>query len=177
MKYIIYSILILFLLAVNIESTRLFLAWPVRLNLLLLLIVFAGLKKHNYDFLWMAFVCGLFLDFYHAAPFGSFLFTFLITAWLVSWAARIFWVYELDWRGIGLFMVLALIFSEILLWTYSAFLPGREFANVSFDFRQFFVRLVYQLPLHLLLALPLYALWQRIEHMIAKMESGRMVLK
>ena len=80
MKYLIYLIAIILLLALDLG---LFGQLPINgqvPNLLFLLTLYFVLDKKDNDFLFVAFVCGLFLDFFSVGFFGRFTLAFLLTA-------------------------------------------------------------------------------------------------
>ena len=105
------------------EAARLFFYTPVRVNLLVLPVIFSAVEKRDRSFLFLAFVSGLFLDFYGSAPFGTFLFSFILGASLLNWAAQAFWVHALSFKPFALFTASALVLIGILTRIFSAILP------------------------------------------------------
>ena len=177
MKYLIYTILIIVLLSINMEAARLFFYTPVRVNLLVLPVIFSAVEKRDRSFLFLAFVSGLFLDFYGSAPFGTFLFSFILGASLLNWAAQAFWVHALSFKPFALFTASALVLIGILTRIFSAIFPEGGFTLFTLSFSQEFWRFILSLIFGLLAALPVYFLWRFAERLIVKLEAKRLVLK
>jgi|SRR3989344_92051 len=177
MKYIIYIIFILLLLAFNTELASMLIGTPFRINLLLFPAVFAALEKKDRDFLFLAILGGLFLDSYNAAPFGSFTVSFLLAASILNWAVKNFWIYEPNLKLLVLSVLFSFFAIEILVRLLAIFLPTREFVVGFSVFSNFFPAVLYASLLHLVLAFPVYGLWQLVRRILESMETKRIILK
>ena len=173
MKYVVFTIAVFVLLAFNSELARLFLNTPVRFNLLLLFVVFSALDKKDTIFLFLAFFCGLVLDAFHSAPFGSFLLSFIVIASALNKVAKTFWVYELNWKFIALFIGLATIAAELLPLLLAKVLPGTGVGSFQYGLGQFGARVFYSLLVNLALAIPLYFYWLATKDLSARLEGNK----
>jgi cell shape-determining protein MreD len=176
MKFLVYSLLLIILLSLNLETARFLNGTGVTLNFLFLIVVFASLESRDYSFLFVAFLAGLLIDFYNAAPFGSFLFSFILLASLLNWVARTFWVYELNFRAVAIFLGIAFVVLEILIWLGR--MNANEFSGgIINNSKSLALSLVYGLPLNLIVAVPIYALWRFMQRSLEKMENTRVFIK
>src|SRR5438094_397656 len=101
MRYFIYILAILALIAINIGLfNNLKLAWQIH-NLLFLFVVCASLLKKDFDFFFIGLVGGLFLDFYSPNFFGGFTLAFIVTGMIIYLFIRTFAVSDLNWRTLG----------------------------------------------------------------------------
>ena len=118
MKYLIYIISIIILLGINLGlfgNLQILSQVP---NLLLLFTLCAALEKKNYDFLYIAFVCGIFLDFFSASFFGGFTLSFLFIALILNFLSNAFVLLELNWKSLSLILFGALLLLNLFLWVY-----------------------------------------------------------
>jgi cell shape-determining protein MreD len=171
MKYLIYLILILVVLAVNIEITELLAKSFFHVNLLLILCVLSAMEKNHYDFLFFTIVSGLILDIYSPQNFGSFSLSFLLIAWLVNWVVKNFLVYEINLKVSVILLGLSYVFSELLFGLGVVLLHLENSVTYSqlgwlnFSFYQ-----IGGMVMFLLLALPLYFVWQRVSWLAKKLD-------
>ena len=176
MKYLIYSLFIFILLCVDMQMQSLFFYTPLRADLLILPAVFASAEKKDPSFLFLAFLGGISLDFYGAAPFGSFLFSFIVTASLLNWAAKIFLSRDLNLKSAFLFSALGLLSADILVMVFARVLPHGGFSP-AFGLQSAVIRMILNLSVGLLAVLPVFVVWRFVIRVIAKMESKRLALK
>ncbi len=171
MKYFLYTGLILFTLAVNLEITGLFAEAFFHVNLLLILCTLSAMEKRHYDFLFFAMASGLILDIYSPQSFGSFSFSFLLVVWIVNWVVRNFLVYEINIKVSILLLCFSYVLSEGLLWVCGMlfnFNNGIYHNNLGLVYI-----LVYQLIgvlVYLLFSIPMYFLWQKVTWVVKKLD-------
>lgn len=179
MKYFIYIIFILLLLAVNTELARILSSAPFWVNLLLLPPVFFALEKKGFDFLFLALAGGLLLDSFNAAPFGAFTLSFILISGVLSWAAWVFSAgeYEINWKFLSLAVIFAFVAAESLVRLFSGILPANEPISLSQAFSNFFPSIIYGSLAQLTLFLPVYFMFRALERMLEKMENRRMTVK
>jgi rod shape-determining protein MreD len=175
MKYFIYLALLIILLALNSEFAAAFFSLPIRLNLLLLPVVFSALDNNQNDYLFLAFGAGLLFDFYNASPFGVWLFSFLLVGAFLSWIARTFLVYKLDLKIVPVLVLVAFVCTEAMIIVFSKVFPGHE--NFSFEIVGALKRSALTAPVEMALALPAYFLWAWVLRLIAKTEVKKLSLK
>lgn len=176
MRYLVYTILILILLAFNSQIEYLFYGTPIRLNLLSLLVIFAAMEKRDVAFLFIAFICGLILDFYATAPFGTFLFSFIITGAFLNWSVKTFWLSDLNFKFTSLFLVIGLLTVEIFIRVFAESLPHSAFPS-AFEFKESALKILSGTIFGLLSAWPIFAVWRFALKFISGMESKRLILK
>lgn len=176
MKYLIYTLLILVLLSVNMQLDSLFFYTPVRLNLLVLPAVFAAMEKKAGDYLFISFLSGLFLDFYSAAPFGSFILSFILAASLLGWASKNLWTYDLNFKSLFLFSAAGILLVEILVIIFAQILPAGIFSP-DFSLKSVGLKAALNFFGGLLALLPCLALWRFTLKVISKIEPKIMAPK
>ena len=118
MKYLIYLLAIVVLAGVNLglfSNLQFFGQIP---NLLLLFAVCASLDKQDYDFFFIAFICGIFLDFYSATFFGSFTVSVLLLALSLHVLVNTLVLLELNWKSLSLLLLTAIILLDLFSWGY-----------------------------------------------------------
>ena len=175
MKYLIYSALLIILLGLNSELSAIFFSTPVRLNLLLYPVVFSALDSGNNDYLFMAFLSGLLLDFYNASPFGVWLFSFLLIGAFSSWTAKTFLVYKLDLKILPVLVLAAYVLMAAMVLSFSKFFPGHEL--FSFQFYGSLKSFIITAPVQMALGLPAYFLWLWVLRLVAKAQVKKLSLK
>jgi rod shape-determining protein MreD len=132
MKYLIYLLAIIVLVGLNLGLfSNLQLQGQIP-NLLLLFTLCAALEKKNYDFFFIAFVSGLFLDFYSASFFGSFTLSLVLVAYLLHSLAITLAVLELDWKSFSLLLFASMVLLDLFSWFYG-------FAAYKFNFSAGFI--------------------------------------
>ncbi len=157
------------MLSLNMQLAGVFLKTGIQFNLLLPVIVLSALEKRNYDFVFIAIVSGLFLDVFGGAPFGSFLILCLTLAWLVNWISRNFWAYEISFKVAGVFLILSHLIFEIFLRLGIRLLFFESFQGVAFE-GNFFLELFYGFLGNLIIIIPIFFLWQKINWLVRRME-------
>jgi rod shape-determining protein MreD len=118
MKYLVYFFTIIILLGLNLG---LFNSWQIGgqfPNFLLLLTIFFALEKKDFDFYFIAFFSGLFLDFYYTGFFGAYTFSLITIALGLHLLANRFLVLELNWKSLTLLLLGSLIVFNFLLFVY-----------------------------------------------------------
>jgi rod shape-determining protein MreD len=156
MKYLIYLIAIIILLGLNLgifNGLRLYGQMP---NLLFLLALFFALEKQDYDFFFVALICGLFLDFYSAGFFGGFTLAFLAVGLCANLFINNILVLEMNWKSLSLTLLISLILFNLTLWLYQ-FLAFKlnwdsRYTGIGIFASHFFAGFIY----NLLLLYPMY---------------------
>ena len=137
MKYLIYIVAIIFLVGLNLglfNNLQFFGQIP---NLPLLFTLFAALEKKDYDFFFVAFICGIFLDFYSASFFGSFTISLLLVALCLHILANTLALFELNWKSLGLILLAALVLLDLFSWAYGFAAYRFNWAPDFISFRSF----------------------------------------
>jgi len=158
MKYFVYLFLILILLGLNVglfNYIRIFGQMP---NLLFLLALCASLEKNDFDFYFIAFVGGLFLDFFSTGFFGGYTFSFLVVSLLAHFFADNVLVSGFNWKTLsGVLLVGFLVFSWVW-WLYSFVSVLLGLAPDFLSLKEFLLTLVPGIFYNLLLLYPIYIL-------------------
>ncbi len=118
MKYVIYLISIILLLGINLG---LFTQIPLKgqiPNLLFLFALCASLEKKDFDFFFISFVCGAFLDFYSTGFFGGFTLAFLTVSLCMHLVASNILVMEFNWKTLSAALAVSLLTVDIILCLY-----------------------------------------------------------
>jgi rod shape-determining protein MreD len=167
MKYAIYLLAIIILLGVNIG---LFGNLPIRgqmPNLLLLLTVYFSVDKTNYDFFFIAFVCGLFLDCFSANFFGGWTFGFLVLALLLHSVSSQLLVFELNWKSLALLVLGAFTLVNFCLWLFALAAFKFGLAPSGIGIKVLVAGFLPGLFYNLLLLYPMYVVFDRLKSLIA----------
>lgn len=173
MKYFVYLLAIIILLGLNLGIFNFFPVSGQIPNLLFLLTLFFALEKKDYDFFFVAFVCGLFLDFYSAGFFGAFTLAFLA----VSVAANLFvnnvFVFEINWKTLSPALLAGLFFFSLLVWAYGllAFKLswGSQYVNIGVFISNFPVNFLY----NWFLLYPVYLFFTFLRGLVDNLSSRR----
>jgi cell shape-determining protein MreD len=166
MKYLFYLFTIIVLLGFNLGLFSSLQVGGQIPNLLLLLTIYFSLEKKNYDFFFVAFVSGVFLDFYSAGFFGAFTLAFLIFAFLIHLVVNNFIVLEINWKSLSLLLLGSLLVMNLILWVYGLivfklnWVPDYESLKIYMS--KFFVSFAY----NWLLLYPVYLLFGYLKNFI-----------
>ena len=120
MKYLIYFFTVVLLFSLNVGVFSYF---PIRgalPNLLLIfIVVIALLKEELPEIYFVAFLSGLFLDFSTGVFFGSFTLAFLLLSFLFSLVLERILSFEVNWKYVIAFLVVALFFVNACIFSYN----------------------------------------------------------
>ncbi len=116
MKYLIYTIAIILLVAVNYGLFPLLRIGGAIPNLLFLFVVLYALQRNNEHVIFIALVSGLFVDFYNGLLVGGYTLAFVLLGYILYQFIHEVAVYELDWKYT--FLIVALSFLASKLWRY-----------------------------------------------------------
>ncbi len=155
MKYLIYTLTIIILLAINVGFFSTINLMP---NLLLIFLIFHSLDKENNDFFFIALASGLLLDFYSATFTGTFMLSFLIVGLILHLLATNVIVLEINWKIMAVLSAATLALTDVLVWffSWSAFKLG--WAKYLIDISMLRHRFLVDLVCNLLLLYPMYLL-------------------
>lgn len=168
-KALIYCALILFLLALQVTMPH----WQTSVPALLFLFaLFGAFSKNNQDYLWVAFSCGLALDIYSGALFGSYAFSFLIIVFAVNYTTRTF--FSSDPHPLYMALVIAVSFLMLVGLLYLINSVGSSVSLISPAYLTH--KVWFDLGLSLLFAGPIYMLNLFAERIIMKREQSKTVI-
>lgn len=179
MKYFIYLLAIIILLGVNLGLFSGLKIQGQLPNLLFLLTVcFAMIKQDGEDYLFVAFVAGLFLDFYSTRFFGSFTLALLLLALFLRQLMSNILALALNWKILSLAVVFSWTALNILLWFYALLAAKFNWIGYSADFKTIFSALPAGLFYNLLLLYPVYLLANFLKKLIVDLSfKGRGVIR
>ena len=166
MKYLIYLIAIIFLVGLNLglfSNLQFFGQIP---NFLLLFTVCASLEKQNYDFFFIAFICGIFLDFYSANFFGTFTLSLLLLALCLHIFANTLVLLELNWKSLVFLLLTAIILLDLFSWVYGFAAYQFGWAPAFISFRSFAVSFAPYFFYNLLLFYPAFLFYNFVRKIV-----------
>lgn len=173
MKYLIYLIAVIVLLGVNLglfSNLRIQSQIP---NLLFLLTLFFALEKKDYDFFYIAFFSGLFLDFYSGSFFGGFTLAFLVVFLCVNLFVTNVLVVDLNSRTLSLALLAALVFVNLIIWAYqlAAFKLNLspQYIGIQIFTSRFLVSFLYNLAF----LYPVYLFFTYLRNLVDKLSIHR----
>ncbi len=158
MKYIIYLILIILLLALNVGFLSYIKIYGAAANLLLLLVILSALHKDIDNFIFIAAVSGIVLDVYTGVFFGSFALAFLFAALLIRLIVERIVVHELDWKYVFLVAMAAIVFTDLFVWQYNLAAWRFSLSDFAFSFSTIKRHILPELFYNALLLYPVYIL-------------------
>jgi rod shape-determining protein MreD len=178
MKYFIYITSIIILLGINLGlfgNLQLFSQIP---NLLLLFTLCASLDKKKHDFFFIAFTCGIFLDFFSASFFGGFTFSLLLIALVLSFLSNTLVVLELNWKSLSLLLFGTLVMINLTLWVYGFFAYRFHLSGDFNNFKTFSSTFVINFLYNWLLLYPIFIYYNYVRKIIDGFEiRGRGVVR
>jgi len=166
MKYLLYLLAIIILVGINIGLFNNLQIGGQIPNLLLLLVLYFSLDKDSYDFFFLAFVSGIFLDFYSADAFGAFTLAFLLVAISARILSSRVVVLEANWKYLTLLLLGSLLCFDLVVWLYglAAYSLGLSLGYVSI--RAFTASLIPGFFYNWLLLYPMYMLYDFLKNLI-----------
>lgn len=173
MKYFIYTLAIIILIGLNLGLFNNLQINNQIPNLLLLLTLYFSLEKDSYDFFFIAFVSGLFLDFYSAGFFGGFTLAFLSLALLLHLLASNFVLLELNWKSLSLLLAASLVILNSLLWLYGLWVYKLNWAFGYTGLKTFASAFLPGLIYNWLLLYPMYLCYGLIKNLIENLTIRR----
>jgi rod shape-determining protein MreD len=121
MKYLVYFAALIVLLSLNFGVFSYLKILGAVPNCILLFLVVTAIEKQNFDFVFVALVGGLFLDFYNGTVVGGYALSFLLIGFLLQSAVNLFVVEELKWQILAVIVVLSVAFLDVSIWGISFF--------------------------------------------------------
>jgi len=137
---------------------------------LLLVVVFSALDKEDNDYLFVIFMSGLMLDFYNAAPFGNFLFGFVILGFLIHWTAKTFSISELNWKIIITLVTLSAVLNDIFTYVFTFYFPGNLPGGIQASLGQVISFIFYHILIQTLAVFPVYFFWRWVKSLVNNLE-------
>ncbi len=173
MKYLIYLAALLVLAGFNVGIFRsLPLAGQVP-NLLFLFVLCFVLEKKDYDFFFVAFFTGLFLDLYATGFFGGWTLGLLLVVVALHGFANWLTVVGLNWKSLGFVLTAALLLLNLELWLYglviSRFNWSGSYVPLNAYVRAFLPQLLYDG----LLLYPVYVYYNLIMRWVENLSLKR----
>ncbi|HYV33994.1 MAG TPA: hypothetical protein VE973_04065 [Candidatus Limnocylindria bacterium] len=118
MKYLFYILAIIILLGLNLGIFGNLQVQNQIPNLLLLLVICFSLEKKGFDFFFIAFISGIFLDSFSAGFFGGFTLSLITLGLLIHFLSNNLMVMEINWKSLIVLMLGSLVFVNFTLWLY-----------------------------------------------------------
>ncbi len=156
MKYLIYTIAIILLLGINLGLFGNLPFFGQTPNLLFLLTLYFALEKKDFDFFFIAFVCGVFLDFFSVHYFGAYTISLLILASGLYLLTQNFILQELNWKFLAAILLGSLAILQIFLWLYALLVSGVYLAQEPESLGIYFNGFTGSLFYDLILMYPVY---------------------
>ena len=158
MKYTIYFIIIILLVGLNVGLFKYIPFFGAVSNLLLLFVVGVSLQREAEESLFIAFISGIFLDYYNGLFIGSFAISFLSVSIIIYFFIHQLVVFELSWRYLFTIVTLSTIFTACLVWALNVLAIHFNFPAAFIDTSELHFHLMAEVIYNLLLAYPLYLL-------------------
>jgi len=147
MKYLIYFFSIVFLLSLNIAVFPLLKIYGVMPNLLFLFVIIFSLESRSYDFLFIAFLSGIFLDFFSSLYIGSFTISLILLAFGLRFLVRNVVTLEINWKYLSIMLAVSLFLVMLFIWGYNNFFFRFKLSSIYINFKfllgRFFIEFVY----------------------------------
>ena len=170
MRYFIYLLSIFLFLVLNLGLLTLLPLFGQIPNLLFLFVLCSALGKKEYDFMFIALVSGILLDFFSPLFFGGFTFAFLSIALAVYLFSNFVFAIELSFRTLGISTVFAWVALNLIVWLWqlTSFKLGLSpyYVNFGVTAQGLLTGLVY----NLLLLYPMYVVYDYLMHKLQNYE-------
>ncbi len=178
MRYAVHFICIVFLLVANLGLFGLLPIWGQIPNLLFLFVLCSALAKKEFDFLFVAFLCGLFLDFYSPAFFGGHTLALLLIALVTYLFSNYIFVIELNFKNLALATIFSWLGLNLIVWLWGLaalkFNLNPSYVSLKIFMSNFLPGLIY----NLLLLYPMYLFYDFLRHSLDNYEArSRGVIK
>jgi rod shape-determining protein MreD len=174
MKYLIYTLAIVFLIGLNFGLFGFLQVKGIMPNLLFLFVLCASLeRRQSEDFLFVSLLSGLFLDVYSGVFFGSFTVTFLVLSMLIQLLLNNFLALELTWKFILIMFLAGFVFLNFSLWLYMGL--AYKLKLVKFYFEPFSpsAKFVWELAFNFILLYPMVWFTAKIKNAVAYLKLQR----
>ncbi|MEK7161325.1 MAG: hypothetical protein AAB729_01390 [Patescibacteria group bacterium] len=129
MKYLIYTIAIILLFGINLGLFGNLPFFGKTPSLLFLLTIYFALEKKDLDFFFIAFVSGVFLDFFSAHFFGAYTMSLLVLAAGLHLFTQNFILQELNWKFLIGVLLGSLALLQTFLWLYALSVSSMHLAQ------------------------------------------------
>ena len=177
MKYFIYLLGIIILLALNVGLLDGFAIASAMPNLLFILLVIFALEKNSRDFFFFAVISGLFLDFYSGAYFGSYSFSFLLIGSLLHALAQNVILAEANWKYLVAFLAASLFLTDIFIWAYNLVVFRIGWSGQFFDSSLWQKQYLWELVYDLVFLYPIFRFTGLLKQIQEKLQIRRQTLK
>lgn len=121
------------------------------------------LDKKDYDFFFIAFISGIYLDFFSAHFFGAFTFSLLFLSSILHIVTQNFIIRELNWKFVVGLLLSSLAVFRVFLWIYAIAVSVMHLSQpteaINVYFNGFFWSFVY----NLLLLYPVYLFYRYLK--------------
>jgi cell shape-determining protein MreD len=167
MKYIIYIATIIVLLGINVgvfSNLQFFSGVP---NLLLLFVIIFSLENESRDFLIVAALSGMILDFYSGAFIGSFTIGFLLLALAVQAVSNSFLALEINWKYLAGLTVGGWVLVYLFVWVYGYYTYKLGWNPAFIEFVTVRNKIIPEVVYNLLLLYPMFLLGSAVKRFIS----------
>lgn len=168
MKYFLYLLILALLCGINAGLSPLIGLKGQVPNLIFLLVLVFALEKDNYDFLFLAFFGGLFLDFLSGAFVGSFTLGLLLASFLLNFTVKHLFVLELNLK----YLVALLLPSQLVLflcfYAYNSAISKAGLGVSLVNWKYFLSNFTFSLIYNLVFLYPVYIFGKSIKSFFAK---------
>lgn len=118
MKYLIYTLALIVLLGLNIVVFNNLDIQGQIPNLLLLISICFAIDNEGFDFIFIAFVSGLFLDFFSTSFFGAYTSALLCVSLLIYFFINNFVEITIRLRSLAISLFFSLILYNLVIWFF-----------------------------------------------------------
>lgn len=122
MKYFVYLITVLISIGLTAGIFSLFPILRGTPQLLLILILVIAVERKNLDFIFIAVVAGIFLDFLTSLAFGSYTLSFVFLGFCARYVFREYLITSNTWKHLPWIISVAIIIQYLWFWIYNALL-------------------------------------------------------
>ncbi|MDQ3018737.1 MAG: hypothetical protein M3Q64_02615 [bacterium] len=145
-------------------------------NILLLAIVSLALAFHNFDYLFIGLIGGVWFDTVYGVPIGSFSIPFLLIGTGSSLVFQKWLFTEVAWKHFIVTVIIATLFLNLWLWLYTSLLFMIKWSPLVIDPQQLLRNMVLVLIANVLLAYPVYVIVELVAQSTSKLRKNRIRL-
>lgn len=173
MKYIIYSVVIIFLNGITAGGFQHFSILHAVPQLVLLLVVLVAAERKNLDYIFVAIMGGIFLDFTTSLAFGSYTLSFLIIGFAAKFLFDEMLLARSPLKHIPWIVSSAILFQYLWIWLYNGTLIRFHSSYLPLRISDAMLIAIGAIIYTLLLLFPAYWIIEKLNDYIERLENRK----
>ncbi len=173
MKYIIYSVVIIFLIGIIAGGFHHFTILRAVPQLVLLLVIVVAAERKNLDYLFVAIVGGVFMDFATSVAFGSFTLSFIVIGFVAKFLFDEMLLARSPLKHVPWIVSAAIASQYLWIWLYNGTLIRFESAYLPLRLSDTMIMAIGAIIYTLILLFPAYWIMDKLNEYIERLEQRK----